>query len=478
MYICSCEMYRKYKQCPVEGCKAKPQKRLANHIMRYHKELTPRKRRSLCKKAISVKKTHVEPPKAQRKLLFGSKVKYPTASPGPSTSGTSDPRAIFQKKRIALGSTRDMKFYPLTNPKISDFRKYLESIDGGNRAQNTATLITKDISKYLYFSNDKFVDWGTFVDKNQLLDYFETLKQCVGPEGILTKMERTGDALRYLKIYNQSPEMHAKITTVTEYLARWKYTLRKEKRKLAHERLETLSESKLDISIIKDFIDNTSMWERYDNIIKKSKHQRNITEEESKFCVSVLVVTTLYESWQRPGAVRNCTMAQFKAGVLVDDVFVVCVSDHKTGVGGTAKVIFPTPVKQRVLDYITYIRPNLLTDDNEMEYLFVNTDGGQINKMANFIRYMSKEMSMKLPSATAARKGGATAAAQSCSEEKVRLVTRQLSHDPRVHNKYYAAIRGTKDAAQAHKTMKEVLDTSAESTKTVNHAYIMFNSVI
>ena len=37
----------------------------------------------------------------------------------------------------------------------------------------------------------------------------------------------------------------AKITTVSEYLARWKYTLRKEKQKLAHERLETLSESKV-----------------------------------------------------------------------------------------------------------------------------------------------------------------------------------------------------------------------------------------
>ena len=101
-------MYRKYKQCPVKGCKAKPQKRLANHIMRYHKELTPRARRSLCKKAISVKRTHIEPPKAQCKLSFGSKVKYPTASAGPSTSVNSDAGAIFQKKRVTLGSTRDM----------------------------------------------------------------------------------------------------------------------------------------------------------------------------------------------------------------------------------------------------------------------------------------------------------------------------------------------------------------------------------
>lgn len=39
----------------------------------------------------------------------------------------------------------------------------------------------------------------------------------------------------------------------------------------------------------------------------------------------------------------------------------------------------------------------------------------------------------------------------------MRIVTRQ-SHDPRVHNKYYEAIRGSKDAKAAYVTMKEVVE--------------------
>ena len=50
---------------------------------------------------------------------------------------------------------------------------------------------------------------------------------------------------------------------------------------------------------------------------------------------------------------------------------------------------------------------------------------------------MSNELKLNLPSATAVRKGGATAAAPQCEEEDVRIVTRQLAHDPRVHAQYY-----------------------------------------
>jgi hypothetical protein len=60
----------------------------------------------------------------------------------------------------------------------------------------------------------------------------------------------------------------------------------------SHERLETLSESILDISIIKDFIDNSSMWDKFDKIVNNCKRLHTCNNEESKFCTSALVSRT------------------------------------------------------------------------------------------------------------------------------------------------------------------------------------------
>ncbi len=49
------------------------------------------------------------------------------------------------------------------------------------------------------------------------------------------------------------------------------------------------------------------------------------------------MLSTLYESWQRPGAVINCTLHEFESGSLEDDVYVVSVVEHKAGISGTVK---------------------------------------------------------------------------------------------------------------------------------------------
>ena len=64
------EQYRKYKLCPVSGCRAKPKKKLSYHIILYHPKITPKKRRSLCKNARIVNKKFVKPLKAPQKLLL------------------------------------------------------------------------------------------------------------------------------------------------------------------------------------------------------------------------------------------------------------------------------------------------------------------------------------------------------------------------------------------------------------------------
>ena len=247
----SCERYRKTKICSVKGCTSKPQKKSATHMLIQHKDISPKSRKKLC---LTARTATMPVSKAQKCLNFKEVAK--------STPIIKDIEVSIEKPivRKVMGSTREMKSYQLDHPELVQFIKYLQCIDGGARSPATSKLICKDISKYLYFANSNKLDWNTFLNKVKLLEYFECLKDCVGPEGILTKMERTGDVLNYLIMYNSDPNFQAKVKCVEESLRKWKYTLRKEKKKLAHKRLEALSDSKLDLLFVKKFIHDSSMW--------------------------------------------------------------------------------------------------------------------------------------------------------------------------------------------------------------------------
>ncbi len=80
------------------------------------------------------------------------------------------------------------------------------------------------------------------MDKAALLSYFEKLKALeVGCEGRLTKMERVGDAYKYMKFCLHQPrhsQLLEDIDAAELSLSQWKTVLRREKKRLAALRLE------------------------------------------------------------------------------------------------------------------------------------------------------------------------------------------------------------------------------------------------
>lgn len=132
---------------------------------------------------------------SQKKLNFGVSVNVKPLFTSDSKSEAS----------CVVKTTRCMGSFPKTAIELEDFKRYLTSLDGGNKKESTADLVTKDVSKFLYYCNPKKIDWDCFLDKSQHLKYFEYLKKIgVGPEGRLTKLDRTYDGFRYLKMC--SPE--------------------------------------------------------------------------------------------------------------------------------------------------------------------------------------------------------------------------------------------------------------------------------
>lgn len=77
------------------------------------------------------------------------------------------------------------------------------------------------------------------------------------------------------------------------------------------------------------------MWSRFDTIITgiaTSQPGSMTTQKDLKFCMSAVM--------QRPAAVKNLILCQFQKAVKVDNVHVASVMDHKTGVGGAARLMF------------------------------------------------------------------------------------------------------------------------------------------
>ena len=106
----------------------------------------------------------------------------------------------------------------------------------------------------------------------------------------------------------------------------------KEKKVLNHKRLEKLYEKELDVQKIENF---TNMWSRFDTIITgiaTSQPGSMTTQKDLKFCMSAVM--------QIPAAVKNLILCQFQKAVKVDYVHVASVTDHKTGVGGAARLMF------------------------------------------------------------------------------------------------------------------------------------------
>lgn len=138
------------------------------------------------------------------------------------------------------GSTRAMGHFPETHPKLIDFRRYLESVDGSQKSRKTALEISSDLSKYLFYVNPQSLKWSVLLDEKQLLSFFEELAaRGIKSPGRLTKMERIGDALRYMRFSiraraekkSEGAEKIAEIDAIDEMLMGWKTTLRKQKKK-------------------------------------------------------------------------------------------------------------------------------------------------------------------------------------------------------------------------------------------------------
>ena len=133
----------------------------------------------------------------------------------------------------------------------------------------------------------------------------------------------------------------------------------------------------------------------------------------------------MFKSWQKPGAVTNCTIQEYRRGRWIKDTFVISVSDHKTGTVGTAKLLVEKHNFSKLQLYFDKIRPTIKSTENN---LLLRSNGNAIKSIQHYLRPLGAKYNINIPTATQIRKAGATAVVLECSSKEGTLVSRQLSH--------------------------------------------------
>ena len=285
----------------------------------------------------------------------------------------------------------------------------------------------------------------------------------IGPEGQLGKLDALSHAVRYYKTHlvkdATSPEQ-AKADLILTAVHGWKASLRKGKRKVRAKRIEEASNDSLSLDEVNQLVECSQMWEEFDNISRQCRRGGDgISDYELDLCSIVVATNILYKSWQRPGAICNVTLDEFKAAkMVVKDgkvVFIISVAEHKTGREGHAKLLLNTDDYNRLQQYVKSVRP--LQDPNlSSKYMIVLSGHRQLDRMSARIKRLGSRYSLSLPTATRVRKIGSTTVALNVGGADASVITRQLSHTAKTDELHYQAIVGDEHSAQAFHSMESL----------------------
>ena len=265
------------------------------------------------------------------------------------------------------------------------------------------------------------------------------------------------ELFRYLKrTKRDNPELTAQIRESEEDIEQWKKTLRGEKQSLQARRMEEASEMDMSLEDVTAVVDNPEMWARFSETVTRVRSGEEVPENDLKLAMGSVMLAIKLKSFQRPGAVMNCTINEYRNAVKTDGTLIIKVYNHKTQKTGPAKLTMDSNLEKRLRLYVKHIRPLLAEPGSDIENLFILPGSQKVNKFGNLEAFISRNLKMSVPTSTKARKIGATCSARALDYQTHSLVTKQMSHQPDVSRKYYEAVHGSKDTAMAFQAMEHL----------------------
>ena len=361
-----------------------------------------------------------------------------------------------QKKK---GSTRSYEFYDIDNTKeLAAFYKNLTSFDGGSKSSVEARQICTDVSKYLAFADSTQLKWDNLLDTDRLKQYVEKLqKTAIGPDGLVTKLDRVQTALRYLMRDVPKYKTSDAATKTIERVGLWKAGFRTAKithtRDKAAREVDTTDD---DMQALKELIHSKIAKTKVETIVNRGKS----SDEDINFIATYLFICFGYKNFQRAGPAINMTLKEVAEATYVgedeDTMLKIIVSNHKTAKTYGPAVLYLSLDDSAIFNhYIEEIRPNIATSA-ECDIALLRANGLSFrNNYSHIIRAYAIEVGLtRIPSLTAVRKAGAVTGRAVLSNPEMEAMSRQMSHSSATSELYYRVRKGGKQSLSAFKSMQ------------------------
>ena len=446
------------KRCPIPGCNAKPQVRLAQHIRDYHKNVSKGERLQLTNTARVVgqnpKAGASQRPKGVRTIdtLFRAqleKEKQPPKSvvlPEPAKGTRSDPR------------------FDLAHPEMKRFTAYLQSLDGERKPEQEARSIATDVSKFLKYASPEKINWLAITDPIKVRQYLELLEQRsgVGIDGRLTKLQRLAKVLSYItqELFPNNSKLFHKCQLVAERYSKWRKVMNREKSYKSQLRLEKTSQNPRPLSQLMALTRHKPLWENIAELLVQAD-TGVLSPKEQRTVVAALITLIVQKNWQRPGVANLATLQEFRSSEKIIEggvtMMIMRVARHKTARQGPANVVMTVDEHKLVRKYVNRIRKN--QDPTGLrEELFLLPGAKPVTNSTILMQRLGKRYGISIETPTMLRKVGATATIDLPPGE-ASLVQKHMSHTPGTAAKYYQLTLGGKQAAKAHLLRRRVEET-------------------
>ena len=331
------------KICPISGRKSKPQVKLSNHFVNAHKNLTRKecaKHIGEAKKISRYEKNRVVLRTWKGQLTLEQVIHPPT--PVSSEEGE------VEREDSGIG-TRSFPCYSRSETTLVSFDAFLQNIDGNQGSAKVAWEIATDVSKFLKFACGQAA-LRNLLDRDIIIAYIDKCKHFkVEADGWILKLDALDAGLTFLRrsLCKDDPDntIFKCAMLMSDTIKGWKCMLRKEKTKRRMKRMEELCSSKLSLDEVDDVIQSEAMWKDFNEIVDKMGKELPASKREMDTCTIMVAALLTFRSWQRPGAVANATLAEYKKCTDIqqegETVTIIRVADHKTGLFGSAKLVIP-----------------------------------------------------------------------------------------------------------------------------------------
>lgn len=442
---------RYVKRCPVAGCKAGPQVRLALHIQKYHPDITAEDRRSLTRTAEVVRKGRKGrpvPPKGMatiESLFRGQQLQ--------------EPLKVATTPRPHRQNTRHLPRFPLTHPEVAPFVSFLEGFDGKRKTVEEARAVATDVSKFLKFTSPEKPNWQDLLVPPKVRSYLDHLKDSgmCGVDGLLTKLQRFEMGIKFVKLELLAEDDQAgylRCQRATDRYSDWRASLQPEKAVLNAQRLERASNSNKPVTELTALVRHTPLWDDVNDVLARAAVPgQNLTAEEEKLVVAALMGNILQKNFQRPGAAAQATLEEFNNVERVieggEEVRVMRVARHKTARKGPAYLTMTANDYKMLKKYVKRVRPRL-DPAGQLDLLFIRRGPKQVKDVNALLNFLKGKYGLVIETSTKLRKSGETASFQTLTVKESELVSRHMSHTPQTAARYYQAVVGKREAARAH----------------------------